>query len=64
MKKRIFNWDHSKNKEYAGGEAPSFDFVEGCGDGTVVWWDENQYCLDMDKVKRGRTVWFWVTQNY
>lgn len=50
MKKRIFNWDHSKNKKYAGRVCPSFNFVKGCNDGTVIWWDENQFCVDMGKL--------------
>ena len=51
MKKRIFNWDHSRNKKYADRECPNFDFVEGCLDDTVIWWNENQFCVDMDKLK-------------
>ena len=50
MKKRIFNWNHSKNKKYAGRNCPNFDFVEGCADGTVIWWNECQFCIDMDKL--------------
>ena len=55
MKKRIFNWDHSKNKKYADRECPNFDFVEGCMDGTVIWWNEYQFCIDMDKIKHAKT---------
>lgn len=54
MKKRIFNWNHSKDKRYADRECPSFDFVKGCVDGTVIWWNETQYCVDMDRLK-GKT---------
>ena len=52
MKKRIFNWNHSKNKKYDGRNCPDFDFVEGCADGTVIWWNENQFCIDMDKIEK------------
>jgi len=51
MKKRIFNWNHSKNKKYIDRECPNFDFVEGCLDDTVIWWNENQFCVDMDKLE-------------
>jgi len=51
MKKRIFNWNHSKNKKYVDRECPNFDFVEGCSDGAVIWWNENQFCVDMNKLK-------------
>jgi hypothetical protein len=50
MKKRIFNWHHSKNKRYAGRKCPNFDFVEACVKDIVIWWDENQYCVDMDRI--------------
>lgn len=50
MKKRIFNWNHLKNKKYVDRECPNFDFIEGCVNGTVVWWNENQLCVDMDKL--------------
>lgn len=50
MKKRIFNWNHSKNKKYKDRECPDFDFVDGCQDGTVIWWNETQFCVDMDKL--------------
>jgi len=50
MKKRIFNWGHSKNKKYAGRKCPDFDFVKGCQTGLVVWWSNNQFCIDLDKL--------------
>lgn len=50
MKKRIFNWDHSKNKKYVDRECPNFDFVEGCARDIVIWWDENQFCIDIDRI--------------
>ena len=49
MNKRIFNWNHSKNKKYADRKCPNFDFVGGCADGTIIWWNETQFCVDMDK---------------
>jgi hypothetical protein len=51
MRKRIFNWGHSRNRKYTGRKVPNFDFVQGCVDGTVIWWDENQFCVDMDRLK-------------
>jgi len=51
VNKRIFNWNHSKNKKYRGRKCPNFDFVKGCETGLVIWWDENQFCIDMDKLK-------------
>jgi len=54
IKKRIFNWDHSKNKKYAGRKCPDFDFAKGCQDGTVIWWNETQFCIDLNKlIKNG-----------
>jgi hypothetical protein len=50
MRKRIFNWGHSKNKKYGSRKFPSFDFVDGCVKGVVIWWDENQFCVDMDRL--------------
>jgi len=52
MKKRIFNWSHSENKKYVGRKCPNFDFVKGCMDDTVIWWNENQFCVDMDKLSK------------
>ena len=51
MKKRIFNWEHSKDKRYLNRECPDFDFVKGCETGLVVWWNETQFCLDLNKLK-------------
>jgi len=51
IKKRIFNWDHSKNKKYAGRKCPDFDFAKGCQDGTVIWWNETQFCI-MQKYRK------------
>ena len=52
MRKRIFNWESSKNKKYAERECPNFDFVSACADGTVLWWNETQFCIDMDKLEK------------
>lgn len=52
MKKRIFNWGHCKDIRYIGRKCPNFDFVEGCKTGLVIWWNENQVCIDMDKLKK------------
>ena len=50
MKKRIFNWDHSKNKKYQNRKCPNFDFVDACTRDIVIWWNENQFCIDMDRI--------------
>ena len=50
MKKRIFNWAHSKNKKYANRKPPNIDFIKACRLDIVIWWDYNQYCLDMDRI--------------
>ena len=50
MKKRIFNWNHSKNKKHIGRHCPHFDFIEGCVKDIVIWWNENQFCIDMDRI--------------
>ena len=50
MRKRIFNWQHSKNKKYKDRECPNFDFVKACEKNIVIWWDEYQYCVDMDRI--------------
>jgi len=48
--KKIFNWSHSRNKKYE--TCPfEFDFVKACQTGLVVWWNETQFCLDMNKIK-------------
>lgn len=49
MKKRVYNWekDGRKNKK----QCPyDFDFVKGCQTGLVVWWNESQFCIDLDKL--------------
>ena len=50
MKKRIFNWNHSKNKKYQNRKCPNFDFVDACARDIVMWWNENQFCIDMDRI--------------
>ncbi len=50
MKKRIFNWNHSKNKKYEGRECLNFDFVEACNKEVVIWWNETQFCVDIDRI--------------
>lgn len=50
MKKRIFNWGHSKDRRYTGRKCPSFDFIEACKRDIVIWWNENQFCIDMDRI--------------
>lgn len=55
MKKRIFNWDHSKNKKYRNRKLPHFDFIKACGKDIVIWWDENQFCVDMDRIDEVKT---------
>ena len=50
MKKRIFNWSHSKNKKYADRKCPNFDFVEACNRDIVIWWSETQFCIDIDRI--------------
>ena len=54
MKKRIFNWQHSKNKRYAKRECPDFDFFKACEKGIVIWWSDTQFCVDMDRLKEVR----------
>jgi hypothetical protein len=50
MKKRIFNWNHSRNKKYEGRTCPPFDFAEACCKDIVIWWSETQFCIDMDRI--------------
>ncbi|RKX65045.1 MAG: hypothetical protein DRP42_05430 [Tenericutes bacterium] len=40
--KRVYKWD----------EGADFDFVEGCASGYVVWWNEEEYCIDTTKKPR------------
>ena len=42
--KRVYKWDDES--------APNFDFVEGCASGYVVWWNEEEYCIDTTKKPR------------
>lgn len=51
MNKRIFNWDCSKNRKFEGRDCPDFDFVKGCQTGLVIWWNETQFCIDLDKLE-------------
>ena len=50
MKTRIFKWDNSRNKKYKNCNI-NFDFVKGCVDGSVIWWNESYYCVDLDKIE-------------
>ena len=50
MKKRVFNWAHSHNKKFEGRVCPNFDFVKACEKGVVVWWNDNQLCIDLDRL--------------
>ncbi|RKX66363.1 MAG: hypothetical protein DRP42_03195 [Tenericutes bacterium] len=42
--KRTYKWD----------EGADFDFLEGCASGYVVWWNEEEYCIDTTKMPRER----------
>lgn len=51
--KRIYKWGGRGNK-YP--DCPyDFDFIEGCKTGLVVWWDEYNFCLDLNKLPVGNT---------
>lgn len=55
MKKRIFNWSHSKNKKYDSRRLPEIDFIKACEKDIVIWWAENQFCVDMDRIDEVKT---------
>ena len=48
--KKIYKWDNSRNKKYPKCKI-NFNFVEGCHNGLVVWWNESLFCLDLNKLK-------------
>jgi len=49
MKKRIYLWHGRKSKKRE--ECPyNFDFIKGCQTGLVIWWNEREFCVDLDKL--------------
>jgi len=49
MKKRIYSWSEENKKHPS---CPyNFDFIEGCKIGLVIWWNESEFCIDLDKLK-------------
>ena len=48
MTKRIYKF-HNRKSKYS--DCPyDFDFIKGCQTGLVVWWNENNFCLDLNKL--------------